>query len=278
MVQGPDDLIDLDRYPVDNLEKPETVALVAGLCRDLDETALARLPGFLKPGAVAAMAAEAQELVPAAHRRSQLRTPYGWMDNSGFSEGHPRHALFIRRAGIITRDMFPETSLVRSLYLWEPLTEFVRRVLGFDALFRSDDPWLSVVVDVEDEGGQFGWHFDTTDGVVSLLLQEPDEGGGFELVPYIRDEDDENYEEVARVFAGKSTVVEKPAITAGTFLLFRGRRSLHRVAPVGRTAKPRLIALFSYDRRPGMVFPEATVRSALSTTSEPHTGSPGLAQ
>ena len=278
MVQRPDDLIDLDRYPVDNLEKPETVALVAGLRGDLDETALARLPGFLKPGAVADMAAEAQELVPAAHRRSQLRTPYGWMDNSGFSEGHPRHALFIRRAGIITRDMFPETSLVRSLYLWEPLTAFIRRVLGFDALFRSDDPWLSVVVDVEDEGGQFGWHFDTTDGVVSLLLQEPDEGGGFELVPYIRDEDDENYEEVASVFAGNSTVVQKPPIAAGTFLLFRGRRSLHRVAPVGRTAKPRLIALFSYDRRPGMVFPEATVRSALSTTSEPHTGSPGLAQ
>lgn len=60
----------------------------------------------------------------------------------------------------------------------------------------------------------------------------------------------------------------------GTFVLFRGRRSIHRVAPVGPTAKPRLIALFSYDRQPGMVFPQATVRSVLDPSNEPHLGTP----
>ena len=38
-------------------------------------------------------------------------------------------------------------------------------------------------------------------------------------------------------------------VEAGTLLLFCGRRALHRVPPVlGKT--PRVIALFSYDRRP----------------------------
>ena len=92
-------------------------------------------------------------------------------------------------------------------------------------------------------------------------------------MPFIRDEDDENYDEVARVFAGTSTLVQRPAMAPGTFILFRGRRSIHRVSPVVRTRRPRLIALLSYDRNPGMVFPEATVRAVLNPSSEPHLGS-----
>ena len=38
-------------------------------------------------------------------------------------------------------------------------------------------------------------------------------------------------------------------------------------------ASPRLIALLSYDRNPGMVFPEATVRAVLNPSNEPHLGS-----
>jgi len=274
---GPQDLVDLDRYPIDRPESAEGAALVARLRRDLDETALALLPGFLRPEAVAGMAAEASALAPGAHYRDKLRTPYGWMDNAGFPEDHPRRALHKNRGGTLTRDMFAEAGPILSLYLWDPLTELVRRALGFEALFRSDDRWLSLEVHVEGEGDQLAWHYDTNDGVVSLLLQEPDRGGRFEYVPFIRDEEDENYAEVARVFSGTSTLVRQPPMAAGTFVLFRGRRSLHHVSPVGRTAKPRLIALFSYDRRPGMVFPEATVRSVIGPAFEAHTGSPAAA-
>ena len=43
-------------------------------------------------------------------------------------------------------------------------------------------------------------------------------------------------------------------LAPGTLALFRGTRSLHRVSPV--VAEPtRLIALLSFDREPGMVFP-----------------------
>ena len=38
-------------------------------------------------------------------------------------------------------------------------------------------------------------------------------------------------------------------------MIFQGRRALHRVTPV-EGARSRIVALFSYDRRPDMVFPE----------------------
>jgi hypothetical protein len=40
----------------------------------------------------------------------------------------------------------------------------------------------------------------------------------------------------------------------GTFVLFNGKLSIHRVSPFGPTARPRIIALLSYDQRPDQVF------------------------
>jgi hypothetical protein len=195
------------------------------------------------------------------------------MDNRGFPPGHPRAALHRNRGGTLTRDQFAEDSLLLGLFMEDALTDFVRRLLGFDTLYRCADPWLSLEVHVEGEGDQLAWHFDTNDGVVSLMLQAPDSGGEFEYAPYIRDEDDESYDEIAQVFAGTSARTSCPPIRPGTFALFRGRRSIHRVRPIGPTSKPRLMALLSYDRRPGMVFPEATVRSVIGADNEAHTGS-----
>ena len=270
----PASLIDLDRYPIDRLESARGAAMVDAAAADLEREALALLPGFLRPQAIAAMVAEATPLVPRAHRRDRLRTPYGWMDNRGFAEGHPRRALHRHCGGAITRDMMAPQGPAATLFDWPVLTEFVRRVLGFETLHNSADPYLSLEIHIEDRGDQFAWHFDTNDGVVSLLLQAPESGGAFEYVPYVRDEDDENYEEIARVFAGTSERVRRPEMAPGTFVLFRGRRSIHRVSPVGPTVRPRLIALFSYDRKPGMVFPEATVRAAMDPSDTPHLGTP----
>ena len=77
-------------------------------------------------------------------------------------------------------DQFPGDGPIEQLYKWDVLTEFVRQVLGFDQLYRCACPYLSLVLGVEHEGDELGWHFDTNDGVISLLLQEADVGGHFE--------------------------------------------------------------------------------------------------
>lgn len=266
--------VDLRRYPITDLQSIRARALIHRCRRDLDEQALCALPGFIDAQAVPGLAAEAQDLVPKAYRSDNLRTPYGWMCNEGFPADHPRSQVFRNRSGYIMADQFAEDGPIKSLFQWDPLTDFVREVLGYKTLYRSACPHLSLNLGIQDEGDQFGWHFDTNDGVVSLLLQQPDEGGRFEYAPYIRAEDDEAYPQMTRLFAGEAGTARQPEMAPGTFVLFKGRRSCHRVTPVGPTTRPRLIALFSYDERPGMVFPEASVRDLMNPSPATYFGQP----
>lgn len=267
-------IVDLHRYPITDLDEPACRALLDTCRRDLDEHSICTLTGFIRPDAMPALVAEAQALEPKCYRNDNLRTPYSWMCNEGFAPDHPRSQVFRNRSGLVLTDQFPGDGPIETVYRWNPLTDFVRELLGFETLYRSACPHLSLNLGVEHEGDQFGWHFDTNDGVVSLLLQEPDGGGHFEYAPYIRAENDENYAEISRLFAGEPRIARRTLMTAGTFVLFNGRRSCHRVTPVEATAKPRIIALLSYDKRPDMVFSEANVRNAMNPSSHTYFGQP----
>ena len=272
---NPVQIVDLDRYPIDQQDGLGCQALITACRRDVQNRSLCTLPGFIRPDALEALQAEAEVLAPKACRMDNLRTPYGWMCNAGFELDHPRSQVFRNRSGLVLCDEFPSNASLEALYYWDPLTEFLRQVIGVDTLYNTACPHLSFNIGVEDEDDQFGWHFDTNDGcAVSLLIQQADEGGHFEYTPFIRSEDDENYAEISRVFAGESDLVRRPAMAPGTITLFRGHRSLHRVTPVGRTERPRLIGLFGYDQNPGMVYPEATIRDFKYPTSETYHGRP----
>ncbi|MGH6933828.1 MAG: HalD/BesD family halogenase, partial [Dongiaceae bacterium] len=109
------------------------------------------------------------------------------------------------------------------------------------------------------DGDEHGWHFDDNDFVVSLLLQSPIAGGQFEVLPNCRSAQGEDIERIGRDFDGAAASLARPELRPGTLSLFRGQRSLHYVTQVSGP-RPRLITVFSYDRRPGMWFPDA-VRS-----------------
>lgn len=146
-----------------------------------------------------------------------------------------------------------------------------QQMMASDTLYRTVCPTLSVQINVMDENETFGWHFDTNDGVVSFTIQNADIGGGFEYAPLIRAEDDENYAAVTRILSGADKP-HQPRQTPGTLSLFLGRRSLHRSAPVGPTLHKRQSLLFSFDRNPGVVFPEMTCRRLTQGSPEPYLG------
>ena len=104
----------------------------------------------------------------------------------------PRRALHMNRYGYLLYNQLENKSLISQLYEWKPLTEFVRQILSFETLYRTADPYLSIVINIMKSGDELAWHFDTNDGVVSLMLQTADDGGEFEYAPYIRNELDEN--------------------------------------------------------------------------------------
>ena len=266
------DLVNLDSYPIDNLDCDQGRALVERCRDDLTDHALCQLPGFIRPDRLPEMIREMRGLEDVRRRVENAFTVYPWMDNSGFPEGHPRSTLFRRRFDYLIADQVPEASLIRRLFEWDPLTEFVRRALGFETLYRSACPTEAIQCNYMFEGDMLSWHFDTNDGVVSLLLDTAEEGGHFQVAPFVRDEDDERYDQVARALDGDPEVVLQPEMKPGTFVLFRGRRSVHRVSPVSKTSRPRMVVLYSYDRRPNMVFTQESQDYLRYPTAEPFLG------
>jgi hypothetical protein len=186
------------------------------------------LPGFIKSSALPALVAECDELAKVAY-----------------------HTTVNANLEVVAYDQFPNDSDIRALYEWEPLMEFVGRILGEKQLFRYADPFGALNLAVMRDGHELGWHFDQTDFVVSIALQPSLEGGHFENVPRIRSMGNDNAETVAAIRNGeRNDLVRIEPMTPGTLMVFNGRWSYHRVSKVhGDVA--RHVALLAYDTKPG---------------------------
>ena len=252
--------IDLDRYPIDQLESGAGRDLIEICHNNLATQAIALLPGFIRPSAISGMAEEARDLIDQAHRYDQPRVAFYEHPNhhhrahDGDDWSTLRSKRHPNRYCQILNYQIPNNSNLRAIYLWPKLTEFVRRVLDVNRLYPSVCPHLALTMKVAFEGDLDGWHYDPNDGVITLMLQPSESGGEFEYAPYIRNEQEENYTGVKRLFDSPDTEAQRIKLEAGTFTLFNGRFSMHRVRPVGSTKQPRIVAIFSYDERPDMVF------------------------
>ncbi|HUS55112.1 MAG TPA: 2OG-Fe(II) oxygenase [Thermohalobaculum sp.] len=244
------EIVDLDRYPIADLAPPQRQTVVATCRKQLLDTGLCLLPGFVRADAVAGMVAEAQALAPKAHRTEHWRaTPHG--DGSPQAGTIPRETRAAMRS--IAYDLIGRESGLRALYESCAFTGFLRAALDNDALYPCADPLVNCIMTICRDGDELGWHYDPNDGVVSLLLQPAEQGGGFEFVPDIRGRDPAATERELAVLEGRDDGVLRPRLAPGTLSLFNGHRSLHRVAPVG-LGRERIIALFSYAQTPGYVF------------------------
>ncbi len=251
---GPADLVDLERYPILDPDSGPGAALIAGIRARMAETVLCALPGFLKAAVVPRMAAETEALVPLAYRGPAEASPYFFNYGSGLDSlplDHPRRRKTPRIMHQVAYDLIPETALIRRLYEWEPLAAFLARALDVPKLYRCDDRFQALNLSIMGEGGCQQWHFDTNESNITLLLQAAEAGGEFEYVPLIRSEENENYEAVKKVLDGDTSRVVRLAQEPGMLVLFRGRRSMHRVAPC-RGKRRRLQSVLAFNSRPGV--------------------------
>lgn len=233
-----DDLVDLDWGIVDAGRK------------QLRDTGACEIPNFIRPEALDAFIEDARAVAPLAHPSGGLGTVYLGFPDESFPADHPRQWLGNYRVQAVAYDLFPAESLVRRLYEWQALSDLVAALLDLDRIYRYADPLGALNLAVMGDGDELQWHFDQTDFVVSLALQDAEAGGDFEVAPQIRTADDEHYDDVARVLAGDRSQVVTLPMTPGTLLVFAGRNSLHRVSPISGPT-PRLVGLFGYDTEPG---------------------------
>ena len=251
------EVIDLDRYPLHQPNGAAAMALLSEGRDALSRDALFSLPGFVRPEATAFMASELEARLPWASRYESMNNAYGF-EKEEWPEGHPRTAKSLFRYYQIMNYQISNDSPLRKIYCWEPLREFLRRLMGYETFHRSECPHLALTSKIAGEGDTDGWHFDGNDVVFSVLLRAPEDGGQFEYAPNIRTDSQQNYEDVGAVLASNSDRVRVARLAVGDLNVFQGNKTLHRVSPVCGNRR-RIVGLFSYDREPGTNFGETYI-------------------
>jgi hypothetical protein len=249
-VASPAALVDLERYPIEDLDSPEGRALVADLQAHLHETGVAQLPGFVRPEVIRQIADDALVLRDEAFLEDVWGTPYLGLPDESMPEGHPTRHEGRSLTWVIAYDQIPSSCPLRRLYEWPALTELMSAVLDVHPLYPFGDPLGALNLAVMEQDHTQAWHYDNTDFVVSLAIQSSDAGGEFECAARIRTDEGEHYDEVAAVLDGRASErVEVYPMVPGTLMIFHGRHSVHRVSPVIGDV-PRIVALLAWDRRP----------------------------
>lgn len=245
--------LDLDRYPIDRPDTPACAALTercrAGLARD----GMFNLQGFVRPAVIRAAAAELAPLAAtASYTHARTHNVYFLDRVAGLDDSHPALRKFRTINHTLCDDQLTHT-FVHRLYEWQPLADFIGRVLGIPRLYLMDDRLARANVMEYRPGEALNWHFDRSRYTTTLLIQAAEAGGEFQYCSELRADGQPNYDEVGRVLAGQTNRIRVNPLTAGTLNVFAGKNALHRVSTV-EGGRSRLVAVFSYYDRAGVVF------------------------
>ena len=250
-------LINLDKYPIHRDQSKAYSLLLEQVRADLAQSGCSVLKGFLTATGVKALRDEADGVSDRGHKSFNRTNPYFSKDDPGLATDHPVRQFFERSNAFISADNFKSGGPLRQVHDFKGFDRFIQDCLQEQHFYRYADPLADVIVNAAEEGNGFPWHFDTNNFTVTLAIQNAEAGGAFEYAPNIR-RGGENFDEVARVLAGCSDKVTTLNLEPGDLQLFRGRYSLHRVAPL-TGPRPRYVAIFSYVDQPDMVgAPERT--------------------
>lgn len=248
-------IINLNRYPIHDLNSSVARNLVEQCRVTLEATGICELPQFVTPLGLEKLVMESRDMEPLAFHNAVIGNAYLDTPDPKLPEGHPRKMVEPTSLGAVAYDQFPASNTLRQIYEWEPLANFIGAVLQLPKVYRYADPMGALNLAVMKDGDYLRWHFDQTDFVSSLSIQQPEEGGHFEYVPMIRTPENENYEAVKTLLQGSNEGVVNVPNQPGSLVLFKGRYSIHRVTPI-RGRRSRLIGLFGYDSKAGVVSSE----------------------
>ena len=254
------DLIDLERYPIDRLASAEGRDLVAFVRSQLADDGCCRLPGFLTAPALRRAAADCDARRSKTFRSTSQHNVYFCADDPALPADHPVRILQKGSQGFIAADYFEDDTVIKQLFHYEPLTDFVSTCLDIAPIYRSADPIACCPVSVQEAEQAFPWHFDGNEFTVTMMLQSAESGGVFEYAPMIRSPHNEAYDAVRALLQGDRSLVRSLALKDGDLQIFKGKYSAHRVTAVAG-GRPRYLAALAWMPKPGMV---NTVERSLS--------------
>ena len=248
--------LDLDAFPLDQPDSVRGRALLARCRRELGETGMFSLDGLIRPEALRCCVAEVEPLFETtAFTHSREHNIYFDDGIEDVEASHPALSRFRTVNHTVCGDQIP-ASLITRVYEWQPLIDFLAGAMDKRRLYRMADPLARINVMAYRAGEELNWHFDRAEFTTTCLLQAPVSGGQFQYRSGLRSDADPNYEGVGRVLTGDDDHVQTLPLAPGTFNVFKGRNTAHRVTPVGGE-RARIIAVFSYYETPDIAFSDA---------------------
>ena len=245
------DVANLEKYSLENVEFRTQCK------RTLDENGVLVMPNFLKSSAVESIRIEGKQSQHLAYYTVDDHNIYLKENDPDFPPDHARNRQVSSSKGCITTDQIPTNSALHTLYNSSEFREFLCAVLAETELHEYADAMSSINLHYADEGQELGWHFDNSSFAITLMIQNPKDGGEFEYVKDVRDADSGamNYELSVKVLDGEIPT-RALSMDAGALVLFRGRNSMHRVAPsIGD--RTRMLVVLAYNTQPGISLSES---------------------
>lgn len=250
------DILDLDRYPLDREDGAAWRELVEEAAGSLHDTGMFSLEDVLRPGIAARAAAEvAPTMRTGAYEHRRRHNIYFRPAVPELSLDHPASRLLETVSHTVCADQLQD-SIVMAIYQYLPLRRFLAATMGKPSLHLMQDRLARANVMSYRHGEALNWHFDRSEFTVTLLLQAPRQGGDFQYRSDLRSDQDPNHDGVGALLAGRDPDVRTLRLQPGTLNVFRGRNTAHRVTPV-EGDRERMIAVFSYYERPGVIFSDA---------------------
>ncbi|WP_299889298.1 2OG-Fe(II) oxygenase [uncultured Ruegeria sp.] len=245
------DIIDLNTFPIDDAD------FRVACKKEFDDTGVFLMPGFVQKQAIDAVRDEGLANKEKVFKSTKQHNVYLTDKDESFPDDHARNRLVTSSKGCITDDLMPQNSTLRTLYNAPVFRSFLCDVLGEEAMHEYADPLSSINLHFAEKGEELGWHFDNSSFAITLMVQAPEKGGTFEYVNAVRDADvgEMGFEKVDEILDEKIPV-ESVSVEAGTLVLFRGRNSIHRVAPNDGDLT-RILAVLAYNAEPGIELSEA---------------------
>ena len=239
-------IVDLENYPIYNLSSSKIRDLIKKCKDDLDQFSCSSIPNFILPKSLEIMNLELESKIDKAFMSKKSINPYlNSKDEILLPEDHPKRIFMQRDNGYLNSDLFDKKSEMKFLYEQEELLEFISACLGVSPIYRWADPLACHAYNVMNPKGILPWHFDSCEFTLSIMIQKPDKGGIFEYCPFIREPNNENFDEVKKVLNGDRTRVRQLKLEPGDLQIFKGRFTLHRVTKV-EGKLPRYLCIPAY--------------------------------
>ncbi len=249
-------LLNLDRYPLDQPDTKTWMELVEKCRADLESDGMFNLHGLLREGIAERAAAEvAPVMEKSSFTHMREHNIYFLPEIPELTSDHPALVKNQTTNHTVCADQIPN-SVVMQIYRWQPFIKFLAATMNKDKLYTMDDPLACANVMSYRNGEALNWHFDRSEFTTTLLLQSPSGGGAFEYRSDLRSNDDPNYDGVAKMLSGQDDQIRILEVEPGTLNVFKGKNTAHRVTPV-EGDKDRMIAVFSYYEKPGVVFSDS---------------------